>query len=1062
MINVGKAVGYLTLDTVAFSNNLTSAQAQLKETANAATNIGSKFTSVGQSMTSVGRGLTLGLTTPIVGAGAAIVKTAYDFEKQMSRVKAISGASEESFSALEKKAREMGESTIYSATESAEALEYMALAGWKDEEMLRGIEPILKLAGAAQMDLGRASDIVTDNLTAFRMSVNEATRFVDVMAATMTNSNTDVEMLGESFKYVAPMAGQLGYSIEDVSLALGIMANSGIKSSQAGTSLRRMLINLVDPTTEVQTAMNNLGVRLFDAQGKAKPLRSILEDLRKSLYQGGGDTESFRKGVKDLSEQLEAGVIDEEEYNIGLLNLAKSSGVVTDQFKLQNIEAISGAIGMSGLASVVGASEQEWKTLASAIDNSNGAASKMYDTMTDNLWGSFQELKSMLSEVALELAEILIPVIKDVVNAIKGWVEWFKNLDDWQKELITKVLAFTATIGPLLLIGGKLTSGIGNIISLFGRLIPKIGGVGSSVVGLSKTVTTGAGIFSNFGGIVKGIGSTALTGLKTGITALGGAFTSIGGVVSGVASTAFGGLSTALGAVGSGITGFISMLGGPLTLGIAAAAGGIGLLIANWDTVVDVVGKAGEAISNWAKDVGKKIADWAGDVGEFFGNAFDNIKKWGSNVIENISEFGGNIVKNVGDFFSKVPEKAEEFFGSAFNRIKDWGGNIINTVGEFGGKVVDNVGSFFGQIPDKVSNFFGTAFDTVKEWGGNVVETVKEAGGNVVENVGDFFSKVPEKIGGFFEEAFDNVKTVGGNIVEKVSEFGEGVVKNIGDFFGQIPDKIGGFFGSAFDKIKEWGSGVLDQASKVGQGFLDSIGGFFGQIPDAIGNFFNSAVEAGSNIVNGIGQGLMNAGETIWNGITTVGSNIVDGFKNFFGIKSPSRLMAKVIGVFLPPGIAQGFESAMPKAIKSMKSDLSDGMDELEEEVDDIDVEPELKVKDSLEYFTNSLKNVYDDIANWFESVDERISDSILSMTEKFENLINLSKDFVMTPNEGLFGINNFNKTTSSQTQRDIKTIPSGNVVNNFTFNTNEPINEIEASRLLKKTAQDIAEGFIY
>ena len=195
----------------------------------------------------------------------------------MSKVAAISGATGDDLKALTDKAKEMGATTKFSASESADALQYMAMAGWKTDDMLSGLEGIMNLAAASGEDLATTSDIVTDALTAFGLTAEDSTHFADILAQASANANTNVGMMGETFKYVAPVAGALGYSAEDTALAIGLMANSGIKASQAGTSLRSIMSRMAKPTKEVQNAMNKLGVSLTDSSGNMKTLNELME-----------------------------------------------------------------------------------------------------------------------------------------------------------------------------------------------------------------------------------------------------------------------------------------------------------------------------------------------------------------------------------------------------------------------------------------------------------------------------------------------------------------------------------------------------------------------------------------------------------------------------------------------------------------------------------------------------------------------------------------------------------------------------------------------------------------
>ena len=409
--------------------------------------------SVGKKLTSAGKNLTTKVTLPIVGIGTAAVKTSMDFEAAMDKVASLSGAQGENFDKLRDKALEMGAQTMYSATESAEALQYMALAGWDTEDMLDGLEPILKLAGAAGMDLGRASDIVTDGLTAMGLSAKDAAHFADVMAVTMSKSNTDVNQLGEAFKYVAPLAGAMGYSIEDLNLALGLMANAGIKASQGGTSLRRVLQNLSNPTDKVAGAMAKLGISMFNPDGSAKSLYDLMVELRES--------------IRGLSEEEQA----------------------------MYASTIAGSTGLSGLLAIVNASDEDFNKLTDAIYNADGAGMEMYDTMTNNLQGSVTELMSALESLMISMGDLLVPLIKDVVRMLQGWVEHLNSLDETQKQQIIQVALVVASIGPLITIIGKLFTSISTVVKFVQALtanpvILLVTAIAAAIGGLVGTIIT--------------------------------------------------------------------------------------------------------------------------------------------------------------------------------------------------------------------------------------------------------------------------------------------------------------------------------------------------------------------------------------------------------------------------------------------------------------------------------------------------------------------------------------------------------------------------------------------
>ena len=257
---------------------------------------GKTLESVGNKMAGVGTTLTTRVTAPIVAIGTAAVKTTADFDAQMSKVQAISGATGTQFDALREKAREMGSKTKFSATEAGAAFEYMAMSGWKTEDMLDGIEGIMNLAAASGEDLATTSDIVTDALTAFGLTVKESGHFADVLAAASSNANTNVGMMGETFKYAAPIAGALGYTAEDTALAIGLMANSGIKSSQAGTSLRSIMTNLTGDIKIAGAAIGEVTVKTTNADGSMRSFNDIIMDCRTAF---SGLTESEKANTAE-------------------------------------------------------------------------------------------------------------------------------------------------------------------------------------------------------------------------------------------------------------------------------------------------------------------------------------------------------------------------------------------------------------------------------------------------------------------------------------------------------------------------------------------------------------------------------------------------------------------------------------------------------------------------------------------------------------------------------------------------------------------------------------------
>jgi len=354
--------------------------------------------------------------------GKAVMDLGIDFSSSMSNVQAISGATGEEMGQLEQKARDLGATTVYSASDVSDAFGYMAMAGWDTQQMMDGVSGVLNLAASSGEDLATTSDIVTDALTAFGMEAGDAGRLADVMAAASSNANTNVSMLGESFKYVAPVAGALGFSAEDTSVALGLMANSGIKASQGGTALRTILTNLSKPSKDVETAMSALGISLTDDEGNMKSLRDVMGDLRSGFGDLMISGDEFTDTLISMNSDLEAGNITQKEYDDELELLAERAFGAEGAEKARYAAMLAGKEGMSGLLAIVNASEEDYQKLTDAIDNSTGAAQGMADTMNDNLGGDIKELNSALEELQLKIYDSVQQPMRDIVQFITGSV----------------------------------------------------------------------------------------------------------------------------------------------------------------------------------------------------------------------------------------------------------------------------------------------------------------------------------------------------------------------------------------------------------------------------------------------------------------------------------------------------------------------------------------------------------------------------------------------------------------------------------------------------------------
>jgi len=430
----------LQREIIETEQNLKKLEEQAKQSGTALQEIaakGEKLKTVGDNISNVGQKF-LPVTAGVVGLGTAAVKTAADFDSAMSQVAAVSGATGSEFDVLRDKAREMGSKTKFSASEAAEAMNYMAMAGWKTEDMLGGIEGVMNLAAASGEDLATTSDIVTDALTAFGLSAQDSGHFADVLAAASSNANTNVSMMGETFKYAAPIAGALGFSVEDTAEAIGLMANAGIKGSQAGTSLRTIMTNLSGDVKICGANIGEVTVATTNADGSMRDLSDILADCR-----------------------------------VAFAGLSESEQAAT-------AESLVGKNAMSGFLALMNAGEGDINKLSSAIANCDGTAANMADTMNNNLEGQLTILKSQLQELAISFGEMLMPAIRTIVGWIQGFVDKLNSMDEGTRKVIITIALVAAAIGPVLIIVGKVISAIGTIMTI----VPKLAGVINAAKGV--------------------------------------------------------------------------------------------------------------------------------------------------------------------------------------------------------------------------------------------------------------------------------------------------------------------------------------------------------------------------------------------------------------------------------------------------------------------------------------------------------------------------------------------------------------------------------------------------
>jgi len=424
-LKVGELFATLGLDTTQFSNKLNQAKSGLS--------------SAGKRMEGIGKSMTAKVTAPIVGVGAAAVHTVMGFDDSMSKVKAISGATGKEFEQLREQAKDLGSTTAFSASEAADAMGYLALAGWDTQQIMAATPDMLNLASAASMDLATAADIVSDTMSAFGMEAEEAGKASDVFAAASANANTDVHQLGEAMKYASANAHAAGMDLEQTSAVMGILADNGIKGSKAGTTFNAMLRDMRNASDEGAIAIGDHSVALYDQEGNMRDLGSVMADVEKAT-----------KGMS--TEQRDAA-----------------------------LGAIFGEQAIKGVNIMLEEGADKYSELESAMYDANGTAGDMADEMQDNIGGAFREMKSAIEGFLIEVGDHLAPHIRKAAEFIGSLARKFSDLPGPVKSAIIIFAGVLAAIGPILFIGGKL-------IALFGTLMTVFKAVGAVIAAVTSPI----------------------------------------------------------------------------------------------------------------------------------------------------------------------------------------------------------------------------------------------------------------------------------------------------------------------------------------------------------------------------------------------------------------------------------------------------------------------------------------------------------------------------------------------------------------------------------------------
>jgi TP901 family phage tail tape measure protein len=842
---------------------------------------------VGQAVQTAGQHM-MKVTTAIGGVAAASVTVAANFEQQMSKVQAISGATAEDTDRLTESARQWGRDTKYSATEAGEAFEYMALAGWKTDDMLEGIGGILNLAAASAMDLGTASDIVTDYLTAFGLSAKDAGKFADEMAYAMSHSNTTTEALGEAYKNCAATAASMGYSVEETTAVLMTMANAGVKGGEAGTALNAIMTRLATDTKGCATELSKYGVEVYDAQGNMNSLSSILTGVR---------------GVwNNLTDEQQA-------------NLAKTIAGTNQFSALQTI--------MSGLSDEAVASGMSFSDYSEALQNCDGTASDMAATMQDNLLGRLTQLKSKLEDVGITIGNSLMPFMEKAVAKIGELADKFASLSPQQQETILKIAGVVAALGPLLTITGKAITVSGQISKGVGKVVGKLAEMGTTAGGATGGMSVLKGALTAITSPV-GIAIAAIAGITAVVVTLWKTNEDFRNKIAEIWNR----IKSVFTEFGQHITDKLNSLGFDFE--------NFGEVVkAIWEGFCNVLAPIIEGVFNNIAIFIETTLNVITGVFDFFISLFtgdwqgcwDAVKSIFESVWNGLKEYIGNIlntIKGVVDAFLGL-------FGTSWdevwNSIKTTFENIWNGIVSFFSGILDGIVNTVTTVWTAISttisdvltgiwNTFSNIFTTIRDFVSTVFETIKNVITVVIMAIAEFFSAAFQIITAPFRFIWENCKdtiiTVWDAIKEKINT----VITAVQNIITTVWNAVSSVFSTVWNAI----SGVITTAwnaiSTRIQTTLQTIQNIITTVWNAVSSVFSTVWNAISTTVSTIVNNIKNTITTAFNAVKTTVSNIFNSVKST--VSSVWNAISSTIN-----SVVNGIKNTVSNVFNSVKSTVS-------------------------------------------------------------------------------------------------------------------------------------------
>ena len=839
---------------------------------------------VGQAVQTAGQHM-MKVTTAIGGVAAASITVAANFEQQMSKVQAISGATAEETDKLTESARQWGRDTKYSATEAGEAFEYMALAGWKTDDMLEGIGGILNLAAASAMDLGTASDIVTDYLTAFGLSAKDAGKFADEMAYAMSHSNTTTEALGEAYKNCAATAASMGYSVEETTAVLMTMANAGVKGGEAGTALNAIMTRLATDTKGCATELAKYGVEVYDAQGNMNSLSSILTGVR---------------GVwNNLTDEQQA-------------NLAKTIAGTNQFSALQTI--------MSGLSDEAIASGMSFSDYAEALQNCDGTASDMAATMQDNLLGRLTQLKSKLEDIGITVGNALLPFMEKAVAKIGELADKFAALSPQQQETILKIAGVVAAIGPLLTIVGKAISVSGQLSSGIGKVVGKLAAMGTTASGATGGMAVLKGALAAITSPV-GIAVAAIAAITAVIVTLWNTNEDFRNKITEIWDR----IKTVFTEFGQHITDKLNSLGFDFeNFGEVVKAiweGFCNLLAPIIEGVFNNIANVIETTLNVITGVFDLFVslftgDWSGAwdaVKGIFESVWNGLKEYISNILNTIKGVADAFLGLFGTSWDEVWNSIKTTFENIWNGIVSFFTGILDGIKNAVTTAWTAVSTTISDVLTGIWNTVSNIFTTIRDFVSTVFETIKNVITVVIMAIAEFFSAAFEILTVPFRFIWENCKDTIISVWDAISTKIQTAITFVQNIITTVWNAVSGVFTTVWTAISTTVSNVVNSIK-------NTITNVFNAVKTTVSNIFNSVKSTVTSIWNSISSTISNVVNSIKNTVSNVFNTLKSTVSNVFNsIKSTATSVWNAIKNAITTPI-NAAKNAVHNAIEAIKS----------------------------------------------------------------------------------------------------------------------------------------------